>query len=397
MHVEYLGIHLERMKEMMKDKLKGLFLGLSLGTILTGSIAYASGTQIEVYFSSLKYMFDGVEKKPTAEQGDGFIYNGTTYVPLRFVSESLGKEVQWDSDTGTIWVGKKTDLESVVATFKGGQIKLGEFNAYLAVNRLFNANNAQLEKQQGYKESLLRQLIAYRVLESRSSDEIKASLPDLIEKQFEQVKQALLARSSESDFSAMLAKEGLTEQDLRKHIGLVICGSKTLLESVSEDKLKSAYNDRLAANSGEFVYASVRHILISSSDADGKKRSKDEVNKKVREVQDRLKKGEDFATLAKQYSEDPGSKDNGGLYENAPVSNWIQPFKEAAMKLDLNKVSDPVETDYGYHIIRVESRRTLSFDEVKEQLRGQLANQQYNELMNQELPTLIEKMDVPKS
>lgn len=53
--------------------------------------------------TQLKYVFNGVEKVPDSN-GQGFIYKGTTYVPLRFIGESLNKEVSWDDDTGAIWV-----------------------------------------------------------------------------------------------------------------------------------------------------------------------------------------------------------------------------------------------------------------------------------------------------
>lgn len=88
----------------MRDKLKGLLLGLVIGVMVSGTVVYASGsTSIDVFFRDLKYMFDGVEKKPVDR---GFIYEGTTYVPLRFVSEALGKEVEWDGPNETIWIGK---------------------------------------------------------------------------------------------------------------------------------------------------------------------------------------------------------------------------------------------------------------------------------------------------
>ncbi|WP_281890446.1 lamin tail domain-containing protein [Paenibacillus sp. YYML68] len=69
-------------------------------------MAYAAGsTKIDVYFKNLRYMFDGVEKQQTGSKG--FIYEGTTYVPLRFIAESLGKEVSWQGDTETIWIGQQ--------------------------------------------------------------------------------------------------------------------------------------------------------------------------------------------------------------------------------------------------------------------------------------------------
>ncbi|NMM52054.1 NPCBM/NEW2 domain-containing protein [Paenibacillus aquistagni] len=90
----------------MKDKTKGLVLGLAIGTMLTGATTYAATTaKIEVVYENLKYMVDGVQKRPSA--GEGFIYQGTTYVPLRFASEATGKDVTWDGKNKTIWIGKK--------------------------------------------------------------------------------------------------------------------------------------------------------------------------------------------------------------------------------------------------------------------------------------------------
>ncbi|AOY75291.1 stalk domain-containing protein [Clostridium formicaceticum] len=87
----------------MKKFISGLMVGV---TLMTG-IAYATGTQIEVSFRPLKYYVDGIEKAPPTDQA-GFIYNGRTYVPLKFVSETLGKEVKWDGDTSSIHIGGKT-------------------------------------------------------------------------------------------------------------------------------------------------------------------------------------------------------------------------------------------------------------------------------------------------
>lgn len=91
----------------MKDKIKGFVAGATVMGMLIGSAAYAAGggSQIEVFFKDLKYMFDGIQKTPS--EGTGFIYNGTTYVPLRFVSEALDKKVEWDGENETIWVGQK--------------------------------------------------------------------------------------------------------------------------------------------------------------------------------------------------------------------------------------------------------------------------------------------------
>ena len=98
--------------------------------------------------------------------------------------------------------------------------------------------------------------------------------------------------------------------------------------------------------------------------------------------------------LAKQYSDDPGSKDNGGLYADADVSQWVEGFKNAAITQTVGVIGDPVETEYGYHVIKVESRSVKSFDVVKDSLRAGLVQSQFQQFTEKELPGLIEKIDL---
>lgn len=65
----------------------------------------------------------------------------------------------------------------------------------------------------------------------------------------------------------------------------------------------------------------------------------------------------DFATAAKQYSQDPGSASNGGLYANIPRGTFVPEFEAAAFSIETNKVSEVFKTQFGYHILRVDSRR----------------------------------------
>lgn len=78
-------------------------VAFTLFTVIFSGVAYAANTSssIKVSFYNLKYLFNGVEKK-APENNKGFIYNGTTYVPLRFVAESLDQEAKWNGDTYTI-------------------------------------------------------------------------------------------------------------------------------------------------------------------------------------------------------------------------------------------------------------------------------------------------------
>lgn len=92
----------------MKNKLQGIAIGILIGVVFSLSFVSASGTStsIDVYFKNLRFLFDGVEKK--TEQSS-FIYEGTTYVPIRFVSEALGLPVKYFGKTETIRIGQIYD------------------------------------------------------------------------------------------------------------------------------------------------------------------------------------------------------------------------------------------------------------------------------------------------
>jgi len=134
--------------------------------------------------------------------------------------------------------------------------------------------------------------------------------------------------------------------------------------------------------------ASVRHILFLTQ---GKSDSiKQEVQKKAEEVLAMAKGGADFIELVKKYSEDPGSKNNGGLYQDFKRGDMVKPFEEAAFTLPINAISDLVETGYGYHIIKVIDRKkeTRPFEEVQARLADQMAQQNKREIFDQHIEEL---------
>jgi hypothetical protein len=82
---------------------------------------------------------------------------------------------------------------------------------------------------------------------------------------------------------------------------------------------------------------------------------------KAEEILNRVKGGEDFAAVAKETSEDPGSKDKGGLYENVRMGQMVKPFEEGALSVQPGEVVPTlVETDFGYHIIKLESKNAAT-------------------------------------
>ncbi|SDN84617.1 foldase protein PrsA [Paenibacillus sp. yr247] len=373
----------------MNDKMKGLIVGLTIGSLLSGTAAFAASSQIEVAFRSLTYMFDGVEKAPA--DAKGFIYEGSTYVPLRFVSEALGKKVEWDEENGTIWIG--SNPKHVVAAYKGGTVTKGEFDTFFALQALFNNGHGSSKDNPEYQKNVITQLIQNRILFGRASEGDQNAAKDSAAKQIT----AWKSQFGETKFQADLKKVNVTEADLQYFLVGSIGSQNYIKSSISETQLKAKYDETLKVDKDAYTIASVRHILIGINDPSsaGKQlRTKEEALKLAKEVQQKLKNGEEFAVLAKQFSDDPGSKETGGLYADADVSAWVPEFKKAAIEQAIGTIGDPIETQFGYHVIKVESISVKTLDSVKDQLKASLEQEQIQQFTEKELPGLIEKIDL---
>ncbi|MCX7819332.1 MAG: peptidylprolyl isomerase [Kiritimatiellae bacterium] len=122
-----------------------------------------------------------------------------------------------------------------------------------------------------------------------------------------------------------------------------------------------------------------RHILIAvPPDAPAADRAKK--REQAEKVRAELLAGGDFAELAKKYSDDPGSRDRGGLYE-FPRGRMVPPFEEAAFTQKIGEIGPIVETQFGYHIIQTTNRspeRTVSFEEAAPRIRQHLERTKWN-------------------
>ena len=129
-----------------------------------------------------------------------------------------------------------------------------------------------------------------------------------------------------------------------------------------------------------------RHILITSpKGADAKTDAA--AKAKAQGILDQLHKGADFAALAKANSDDPGSKDSGGELGFFTTGKMVPPFEKAAFALPVGQVSEPVKSQFGYHLILVEKHESKTLDEVRpeieKKLRPELAKQAVDNLRKQ--------------
>ena len=195
-----------------------------------------------------------------------------------------------------------------------------------------------------------------------------------------QLQKYYASRGGEENFTKLVEQQGFTIDYVKQDIHDQMTVQEFLdeeLESklaISDQDLEQAYK--------EDKTATVQHILFMTQ---GKSDSaKAAIREKAEQVLARAKAGEDFGALAKEFSEDPGSKDKGGLYKDFPRGRMVKSFEDAAFTLPIGSISDLVETVYGLHILKIINRKkeTRPFDDVKEELRGQIEKTKRRDVFN---------------
>lgn len=161
---------------------------------------------------------------------------------------------------------------------------------------------------------------------------------------------------------------------------------KALEGKITDSDVKKKYAE-LIKEMPDQDEVKARHILVADE-------------KTANEVLEKLNKGEDFAKLAKEYSTDP-TKDNGGELGWFVQPAMVKEFGDAVFAMKKGETTKtPVKTQFGYHIINVEDRRKQAkptFDQVKDRVRGQLADEQIRKLVEDLRSKSKVEITVPKA
>lgn len=266
-----------------------------------------------------------------------------------------------------------------------------DFDKFIAVTRFMDPSMIYYEEIPGFKQGMLDQYISMRIFGDRLDDASKEEEDKQIDENFNE-------DSIPEEMQDQMDEEGLSFDDFRSYFQLSSYAAAYLEGQVNESDVQREYEASIEADPDAYTLATVSHILIKTVDpvTEEEIRSKEEALEIAEMVRDKLLNGEDFAELAAEYSEDEGSAANGGTYEDANVNGWVEGFREAALELPLDTISEPVETIYGYHIMRVSDRRIAAIEDVEDQLRSQLTNEIYTSFLENELPDLVVENNLPE-
>jgi parvulin-like peptidyl-prolyl isomerase len=288
--------------------------------------------------------------------------------------------------------GDESVPADAVALVDGNEVAKSDFDALIEQARKSYANQKREFPKAGTPEfqTLRNQAVQFLVQREQfelEAEELGIEITDKqVEERLAQIKQQYFSGDAKK-YEEQLKEQGLTDKQVRTDIRAQILSEK-IFEQVTKDvKVTDAQIEKYYAdNKEQFSTAEsrdVRHILVKT-------------RAKAQDIRNQIANGGDFAALAKQYSTDTGSKENGGKL-TINRGQTVAPFDKQAFDLAKNEVSQPVKTEFGFHLIEplseVKAASVTPLKDVKQSIRTQLEQTKKNEAMTKWVDELKERYE----
>lgn len=275
---------------------------------------------------------------------------------------------------------KKNEQSAVKLKVNGKVISTEEYDKRLSQMReMYEAQNGadiweqEIEPGKNFTQYLEDMVLDTMILEIVLEEEaIKAGIEIENEEVDDQLAKSKEYFPSEDEYNKFLKDSGMTEELLRETLRKEILIEKFLtLKSEDIDKLKPSdaelkalYEDRKST----FDTIEASHILLEDED-------------EAKKIKERIDKGEDFAELAREFSICPSSQEGGNLGYFSR-NEMAKEFSDIAFNMEIGQISDPVETQFGFHIIKLTDKKTTYEDADHEELAYQFKALKYNEMLD---------------
>ena len=298
-----------------------------------------------------------------------------------------------------VLTGCNTSNEDIVAVVNGTKITKSDFEkTALKVGKeyemIFGEEiwTSEVEGEKTFKEEfdneILNVMISQEIVNQQAEKENITVTDEEVANEMSSYMQMI---ENVDEYNKFMEENGIDEEFLKNHFRQTLIfdkyRNKIMSETeITENDLRDYYNTHIDEYKKEEIKAS--HILITTLNDMGEPLSEEETAKKESEAQDilaRIKQGEDFEALAKEYSDDKASASNGGDLGYFAKGVMVPEFEEAAFKLEKGQVSDVVKSSFGYHIIKVDDKREeiTSYEDEKENILGAIRYEIYNEKMEE--------------
>lgn len=275
-------------------------------------------------------------------------------------------------------------IDRIVAIVNDDLITLSDLNKYLIS---IPEQTVEISKEQALND-LVEQMIL-----NQEATKLGITVTDAeIDRSIENVKTKLGMTDEQMD--EMIAKQNLTNEQFRNQWRLQILSGKMMKSivkgriAVTDEEIENLYTEYY----GEIEIADeteIAHILISFDTA-----SEEQALQEANKVADLAKSGSNFGKLAFEYSDDNFSKDKGGVLGYFKKGELVSELEDLVANTEVGKVSGPLKTISGFHIVKVLDRKTLdesSVDQHSEQLRQEIYKQKVTEELQKYIAGIREK------
>ena len=302
----------------------------------------------------------------------------------------------------TLLAEQKEPSKDTVAVVNGVEISRADFDAEISRARQQFARLGQPisgTRLSEIKKDVLENLIGRELLYQTSQKHGIKVDEAAINNQLAMLKKRF---PSEAEFNKVLSKNNLSEAAIRaqleRNMAIKEFIDKQFVQKVTiSDKESKAYYESNPEYFKQPEQVQASHILIKI-DSEADESQKAQARKKIEKIQKRLQKGEDFAALAKEFSQCPSNAKGGdlGYFQRGQM---VPPFEQVAFALKPGAVSDIVETRFGYHLIKVidkKSETTIPYKDVKDKLEQHLKQEKIQKEVTLYVEKLKEKAKVEK-
>lgn len=303
------------------------------------------------------------------------------------------------------YFGYRFDFSKTLATVDGASIKQSSVDTYTEFLKNQDSTSvpeADTPEFKTLQANILDSLIVLDVLKNYAAKNNFKVTQKEIDDAYQNI---VKSYPSESDFEKDLAAKKISKDFLMDQVSSQLLRDKIYKDAtknitISDAEVKKYYDDNKETLFKVPEQIQVSHILIKFNIPEGQELTdqiKTEAYNKIKAVQDKLKNGEDFAALAKSYSEDTASKENGGDIGLISAGQTIEEFEKAAFALKVGEVSDIVETTYGYHLIKVTDHKDAyikDFSEVTDTVKSYILSNKQNAEWEKFIYDLILKTNI---
>ena len=285
-----------------------------------------------------------------------------------------------------------------IATFEGGDVTQGEFDEFAKQSGVTIPSKDDPQFKAAIQQ-IMPQLVGIEIAKAYAKEHNITVSDEEVDKEISKIKQQVgdQARSSGQDMSNQKAYEqalkqnNITEDQLRDDIRENLPVQKVQQKVAgnaepSDEEVRKYYEKNKVAQFTTPEQVCVRHILFN----------KDQ-KQKAEDVKKQLENGGDFAKLAKEDSQDPGSAAKGGDLGCLGKGETVPDFEEAAFGAEQDEIVGPVQTQFGYHVLEVteaKPKQTRPLSEVESQIRSQLSTEKQSEAFSKWLEEQKKQRDV---